>query len=74
VLQALLRHRLPAEAILCVGDATAIAADAEIRRWPYEGLIRATQTIDTDSHTFARPGDEAMLLTAALSALAELEA
>ena len=72
VLQALLRHRLPAEAILCVGDATAIAADAEIRRWPYEGLIRATQTVDTDSHTFARPGDEAMLLTAVLSALAEL--
>jgi exosortase A-associated hydrolase 1 len=72
VLQALLRHRLPAEAILCVGDATAIAAEAEIRRWPYEGLIRATQTIDTDSHTFARPGDEAMLLTAVLSALAEL--
>lgn len=72
VLQALLRHRLPAEAILCVGDATAIAAEAEIRRWPYEGLIRATQTIDTDSHTFARPGDEAMLLTAVLSALVEL--
>jgi exosortase A-associated hydrolase 1 len=72
VLEALLRHRLPAEAILCVGDATAIAADAEIRRWPYEGLIRATQIIDTDSHTFARPGDEAMLTTAVLSALAEL--
>jgi len=73
VLQALLRHRLPAEAILCVGDATAIAAEAEIRRWPYDGLIRATQIIDTDSHTFARPGDEAMLATAVLSALAELE-
>ncbi|HVQ08293.1 MAG TPA: hydrolase 1, exosortase A system-associated [Allosphingosinicella sp.] len=73
VLQALLRHRLPAEAILCVGDATAIAAEAEIRRWPYDGLIRATQTIDTDSHTFARPGDDAMLTTAVLSALAELE-
>ncbi len=73
VLAALLRHRLPAEAILCVGDATAIAAEAEIRRWPYEGLIRATQTIDTDSHTFARPGDEAILLTAVLSALAELD-
>ena len=56
-----------------MGDATAIAAEAEIRRWPYEGLIRATQTIDTDSHTFARPGDEAMLLTAVLSALAELD-
>lgn len=72
VQRALLRHRIPAEAILCVGDATAIAADAEIRAWPYEGLILATQTIDTDSHTFARPGDAAMLLTAVLSALAGL--
>lgn len=74
VARALLRHRLPAETILCVGDATAIAADAEIRSWPHEGLILATQTIDTDSHTFARPGDDAMLLTAVLSALGELEA
>ena len=71
---ALLRHRLPAEAILCRGDNTAIAADAEIRAWPWEGLIRATQVIETDSHTFARPGDDAMLLATvevALAALAE---
>lgn len=72
VAQALLRHRLPAEMILCTGDNTAIAADAEVRAWPYQGLIRATQMIETDSHTFARPGDEAMLLTMVETALAEL--
>ena len=70
--QALLRHRLPAEVILCRGDNTAIAADAEIRAWPWEGLIRATQVIETDSHTFARPGDDAMLLATVEVALAEL--
>jgi len=69
---ALLRHRLPTEVILCHGDNTAIAADAEIRAWPYEGLIRATQVIETDSHTFARPGDDAMLLATMEVALAEL--
>jgi exosortase A-associated hydrolase 1 len=76
VARALLRHRLPAEVILCTGDNTAIAADAEIRAWPWEGLIRATQLIDSDSHTFARPGDDAMLLTmveTALVALAEAQ-
>lgn len=69
---ALLRHRLPAEMILCTGDNTAIAADAEVRAWPYQGLIRATQMIETDSHTFARPGDEAMLLTMVETALVEM--
>jgi exosortase A-associated hydrolase 1 len=72
VAQALLRHRLPTEVILCRGDNTAIAADAEIRGWPWEGLIRATQVIETDSHTFARPGDDAMLLTMVETALQEL--
>jgi exosortase A-associated hydrolase 1 len=72
IAQALLRHRLPAEAILCTGDNTAIAADAEIRAWPYEGLIRATQLIESDSHTFARPGDDAMLVTMVETALVEL--
>ncbi|HYD11934.1 MAG TPA: hydrolase 1, exosortase A system-associated [Allosphingosinicella sp.] len=77
VARALLRHRLPAEVILCRGDNTAIAADAEIRGWTYPDLIRATQVIETDSHTFARPGDDAMLLMAvetAMAAFAEDEA
>jgi len=72
VAQALLRHRLPAEVILCTGDNTAIAADAELRAWPHAGLIRATQIVETDSHTFARPGDDAMLLATVEVALAEL--
>ena len=72
VASALLRHGLPAEVILCRGDNTAIAADAEIRAWPYAGLIRATQVIETDSHTFARRGDDAMLLATMEVALAEL--
>jgi exosortase A-associated hydrolase 1 len=71
VAQALLRHRLPAEMILCTGDNTAIAADAEVRAWRWQGLIRATQVIETDSHTFARPGDDAMLLTMVETALQE---
>jgi exosortase A-associated hydrolase 1 len=74
VAAALHRHRLPAEIILCTGDNTAIAADAEIRAWPYDGLIRATQMIESDSHTFARPGDDAMLLTMVETALAEFAA
>ena len=72
VAQALLRHRLPAEMILCTGDNTAIAADAEVRTWRYPNLIRATQMIETDSHTFARPGDDQMLLTMVETALQEL--
>jgi exosortase A-associated hydrolase 1 len=72
VAQALLRHRLPAEMILCTGDNTAIAADAEVRAWTHPDLIRATQLIETDSHTFARPGDDAMLLTMVETALQEL--
>lgn len=72
VAQAMLRHRLPAEMILCTGDNTAIAADAEVRGWKHPELIRATQLIETDSHTFARPGDDAMLLTMVETALVEL--
>ena len=66
---ALLRHRLPAEMILCTGDNTAIAADAEVRNWTHPDLIRATQLIETDSHTFARSGDDAMLVTMVETAL-----
>jgi exosortase A-associated hydrolase 1 len=73
VAETLLRHRIPAEAILCEGDATAIAAAEQMNHGRYSGLILAAQTLDTDSHTFARPGDEAMLLTAVLTALEELE-
>jgi len=70
---ALARHRLPAQLILAGGDATAIAAEAEIRSRAFSGLIGEAQKIGSDSHTFARPGDEAALLAAVLEALKRLE-
>ena len=58
--------------ILCENDATAVAAEAELGRPPFKGLIEGRETIPSDSHTFARPGDEAALLTATLRALKAL--
>lgn len=69
---ALARHRLSAEIILCAGDATAIAAEQELRSSLFKGLIGLAQSIDTDSHTFARPGDERRLVEAVLQAVARL--
>ena len=60
--------------ILCESDATAIAAEAELKRATFKGLIEGRETIPSDSHTFARPGDEAALLTATLRALKALGA
>ena len=53
---ALLRHRIPAEMILCTGDNTAIAADAEVRAWTDPDLIRATQLIETQLAHVRPPG------------------
>ena len=64
--------RLPAYLILAEGDATAIAAEAELKAAAFDGLIAGRETLDTDSHTFARPGDEAALLAAVERALAAL--
>jgi exosortase A-associated hydrolase 1 len=72
VADALRRRRLPVEVILATGDATAIAAAEELRRQAFGGVVRATQTFATNSHTFARPGDEAALLEMVLGAIAEL--
>lgn len=58
--------------ILAEGDATAIAAAEELKAPAFEGLIEGRENIATDSHTFARPGDEAALLTATLRALGAL--
>jgi len=58
--------------ILCANDATAVAAEAELKRPAFKGLIEGRETIPSDSHTFARPGDEAALLTATLRALKAL--
>jgi exosortase A-associated hydrolase 1 len=63
----------PVAVLLASGDATAIAAAAEIKRAPLDGAITTVRKIDTDSHTFARPGDEQALAQAALSALRETQ-
>lgn len=69
---ALQRHRLPVQLVLARGDATAIAAEAEMKNKYFSDLKMNVQTLDTDSHTFARPGDEAALLAAVEQALANL--
>lgn len=63
---------LPAYLLLARGDATAIAAEAELKAAAFDGAIAGRETLDTDSHTFARPGDEEMLLAAVERALAVL--
>lgn len=59
-------------AILAEGDATAIAAQQELKAPAFKGLIEGIQKVTTDSHTFARPGDEAALLAATVRALEAL--
>lgn len=59
----------PAGLILATRDNTAIAAAAEIRKDAFSGLIGWRQEIDTDSHTFARPGDQEALNAAVFAAL-----
>lgn len=58
--------------ILAEGDATGIAADHEIKAASYSGLIEGRETVKSDSHTFARGGDEAALLAAVLRGLSAL--
>lgn len=66
--------RCPVALILANGDGTAIAAAGEVTKGPFDGLISWSREIDTDSHTFARPGDQEKLEEAVLAALAALEA
>ncbi len=72
VAAALARHRIPAHFILATGDATAIAAEAELKSSLFNSLIAGIQTVDSDSHTFARPGDEALLTAAVVEATTRL--
>jgi len=69
---ALERARRPICLILAEGDATAIAA-ADVWRSPAYRAISARSPapvlLPTDSHTFARPGDEEALRAALLTAL-----
>jgi exosortase A-associated hydrolase 1 len=69
------RSRAPAQLILAARDATAIAAQAEWSSPAFKAVRQANPapvTIDSDSHTFSRPGDEVALLRAVKDALARL--
>ena len=66
---------LPTQLVLATRDATAIAAQAEWSSSAFRAIRSsnpAPVTIDSDSHTFSRPGDEAGLLAAVKGALARL--
>lgn len=60
--------------ILAEGDATGIAAARELEASLFKGLIEGRETVKSDSHTFAREGDEAALLAAVTRALRALSA
>lgn len=72
IAEALRASAVPVHLILADGDATAIAAEAELKASVFDGLIAGRETLETDSHTFARPGDEAALLAAVERALGRL--
>ena len=58
--------------ILAEGDGTAIAAVEELKAPAFAGLIEGREIVRSDSHTFARPGDEAALLAAVVRAIKAL--
>ena len=66
---ALRANRLRVELILAETDATAVAAAHELKHKQFKGLIAKSQTISSNSHTFARPGDAEALLAATRAAL-----
>jgi exosortase A-associated hydrolase 1 len=66
--------RCPVALILATGDGTAIAAAGEVQKGAFDSLISWSREIDTDSHTFARSGDQEALEKAVLEALAALSA
>lgn len=72
---ALGKAKAPTQLILASGDGTAIAAQAEWSAPAFRILRQANPAplrIDSDSHTFSRPGDEAALLKAVSEALQRL--
>lgn len=72
---ALGKARVPAQLVLATGDGTAIAAQAEWSSPAFKALRQsnpAPMRIDSDSHTFSRPGDEEALLNAVREALERL--
>ena len=74
VADVLARDRLPTQLILATGDATAIAAETELRNKNFKQLLADAQRLETDSHTFARPGDEGRIRAAVLASIRSLEA
>jgi exosortase A-associated hydrolase 1 len=71
----LTKARVPAQLVLATRDSTAIAAQAEWSSPAFASLRRANPeplTIDSDAHTFSRPGDEEALLAAVREALTRL--
>ena len=69
---ALRAGHLRAWLILAEGDGTAIAAVEELKAPAFAGLIEGREIVKSDSHTFARPGDEAALLAAVVRAISAL--
>ncbi len=68
------RSRLTTEVVLAEADATAVAAAAELDKPVFRGRIACVRRLQTDSHTFARPGDEASLAGAVTDAIDRLAA
>ena len=58
--------------ILAEEDATAIAAVRELKAPAFDGLVEGREIVKSDSHTFARAGDEAALLAATVRAMRAL--
>lgn len=74
VAQALAAMRRPIELILAKDDATGVAALAAWRSKGFAAALRDvpvhTTILDTDAHTFSRPGDAAVLARACLDSIA----
>ncbi|HEX8511517.1 MAG TPA: hydrolase 1, exosortase A system-associated [Allosphingosinicella sp.] len=72
---ALGKAQAPTQLVLASGDGTAITAEAEWSSASFKALRQANPApvrIESDSHTFSRPGDEAALLAAVREALERL--
>ena len=71
----LAKARVPAQLILATRDSTAIAAGAEWSSPAFRSVRESNPepvVIDSDAHTFSRPGDEQALLAAVRKALERL--
>jgi exosortase A-associated hydrolase 1 len=73
IARAIERSRLPVQLVLARRDATAIAAEAEWRAASFRQLRQGDPIfIESDSHTFARPGDFEALRRACMESLRRL--